>query len=246
MGVTMTDRAVSVARTGIGATTGRSAGRDGLRSGRASSQTAFRARAPLRASAHRRRPPRIATDHGEDPVEQRGVVRHRRAAGPNASPRWSSVPGPREHGGELLHAAQRRVVDGERLRRGARQVPAVHDDLVEGDEPADLAGHLDGPGLGHARPRRRVLPGDGERLDGGGDPIPPVVAEPRAVTGRRVVGHRQRFLGRRPRERCGEATDVVEQVGDAVVRARRRVVELLVGDAAHEGGELAGRPGRGR
>ena len=163
------------------------------------------------------------------------------SSGPKPPARCSSVPGPENIAAKPWTASSAGASTVEGLPGRRRDVPAVDDDLVEGDEAADLARHLDRTGLRHARstPPGRTTRRRAPRRHAGMR-VRQSAPSCGGVAGRRAVGLRQRLLGRRPRERRRQPTDVVEEVADRVLRARGRVAELVVTHAAHDRRQLPG------
>src|SRR5918994_4667518 len=89
-----------------------------------------------------RRPGRVTAGEPDDAIEQRRLLRHvdHRAEQPGAHlllPWFGELRYERAHGLERGRVA---VVG---LARGSRDVPPVDHDLVQRDEPGDLAGQLD-------------------------------------------------------------------------------------------------------
>jgi hypothetical protein len=77
----------------------------------------------------------------------------------------------------------------ELLPAGRRDVLAVDDDLVERDDPGDLAGEVPATDAGPARPGRLLAPRGRERRQPIGDPGAPVRPEPgRIGTGALAAG----------------------------------------------------------
>ena len=112
-------------------------------------------------------------------------------------------------------------------------------ELVQGYQAGHLPGQVDSARRGHPRPGVGVPPSLGQGQQVVGNAPPPVVAEVGGVGRRRSV---EGLLHRRGTKGQGEAADVVEQVADAVVLARRRVVQRIVG---HSLDEPRHAPGRG-
>ena len=163
-------------------------------------------------------------------------------SGPNIPSRAASCRGARELLYEPEHRLERRPVLVEVLPAGPGHVPAVHHELVQGDDPRELARQVDAAGHGHARPRLRVAPGFRQAGQVTRNPGSPVVAEARGVTRRPPGRHVGRVLLGGGGEREREPPDVIDQVTERVVKTRRRRAEQLVGHALDQ----VGHPRRGR
>ena len=183
-------------------------------------------------------------DQPGDQAGRRPVMAMTRSS--SGAPSGTVTSGPKQPGaglllarsGELRDEAVHRLQGGlvARVVLAARpgDVPPVDDELVEGDDPGHLAGQVDTAGPGHARPGVGRTPRLRQAGEIGLDASAPPLLEARTVTGRGrpagVCAGLRRGLGERDRQ----PTDVVEEVAERVVRARRRVGERIVGHRRDE------------
>ena len=176
-----------------------------------------------------RRPPRVATDAAEQPVEQRGVVRHRDDGTEQARPAsaGSSLRSPTKSKHACALASSGRYSCPV---AAARSQPWISTSS-SATSRHQRRGQLHPARLGHALARRRLPPRGHERVELLRDPGPPVGGQVVRRGRRRAL---QRRLLRRHRERVGEADEVVQHRRDRHPGARRRVGQLVVLDAGHD------------
>ena len=166
-------------------------------------------------------------------------------SGPKRPSRCSSVPGPENCATKSCTTSSNARIAVVRLATRPRHVPSVEHDLVQRDHAGLFAGKFDASRLRHAGPRRRVAPRNGEGVEVAGDSRPPVVAEARRVARRPCCDHGVvGGLPGRGRERQGKAAHVFDEITQAVLGARRRPVERVVGNPVEQGGHASG--GRGQ
>ncbi|MCO5605450.1 hypothetical protein L7F22_059634 [Adiantum nelumboides] len=186
-------------------------------------------------------PARVATAVAERPVERRCVLRDGDDRPEQALP-GRLLPGRGHRGGELQNGGDGVVVGDERVPGRDGEVPAVQDQLVEGDDPGDVGGQVQTARRGEALPGGRLAPRLRQRGEPGRDRGAPVRDEVRGVGARRGTRGLGGLLRRDP-ERPRQTVQVVEQGGDGHVVAGGRVVELVVADTGDDVGDGAG--GRG-
>src|SRR5207302_6355387 len=114
------------------------------------------------------------------------------------------------------------------------KVPAVHDELVEGDNAGDLRREFQSPGGRDAYPRRGVPPRGRQRVDVAGDAVSPAGLEVRRIRTWRRAARDVLWLLRLRRERDGQRADVVDEIANCRVRARGGVAKLAVVDTGEE------------
>ena len=176
----------------------------------------------------------------DDGLQRRGAGGHRQSRTERVAACLLRA-GTGHHRDELLGRRECRVVEHEPLTAGASHVPAVHHQLVGRGDADRGGGRLEAGDPRGALPGDRVRPGLDQPLQPVGGLATPVVGQQRGVAlrrGLRPVGGL--LLAPGHGERLREATYVLHQVAEGVLRARSRVAELVVAHSVHQSGHLAG------
>ena len=169
-----------------------------------------------------RRPLRVPTGEAEELVEERRVRRYgdRLAEEARCSSGAPVTAGPTTRGRPRRLRRERRTADP-----CPSQVPAVHDELVHGDQSGDLARQVHATDPGQPRPGVRSAPGVRQALQSSGDRLAERGVEVGRVGCGRLVAARHGLVTRcrgEGRRQTGEVDGIVatEVPGHGVGRSR--------------------------